>query len=456
MTKLFKGMGLVLAGAMTVSMFAGCSAASKEAPKTEKTSTTQEADTATDKPAEKVKLTLRAPYNEQGSQRGTIYKEVLDQFLAENPNIEVEFENIDAESNKTKVNVEIAGGITPDIFQASTWSTAEQYVKAGKLADITSYFEKDTEWKNSFVNGALKQIDGKNYTVPVEGFSELMYYNKDIFTKVGLEEPKTWDEFVNCVKVLKDNGYIPIALGDKQIWCGGFMFQMIMDNVAGTDTLYKALSGEMKFNNPDYVKAAQMWIDLVDMGAFNEGAAVAEEAEADAMFYQEKAGMFCTGNWSINRWTGADANEGFADRVGAFVLPLPEGGKGKPSYFGGYNASFVISSELTGAKLDAAVALLKYVQGPVYMERAMSELGQLSTVILPNMDSLSIPKPLVEAQNAIKDVPTSVNVYDGIMPQAVAGAWLDSIQKWLAGDKDIAAGLDAIDDANQKQLKASN
>lgn len=96
-----------------------------------------------------------------------------------------------------------------------------------------------------------------------------------------------------------------------------------------------------------------------------------------------------------------------------------------------------------------------YVMGPAYMEPYMLELGQLPPIVLTDVDTENLQKPLLEAQIAMNSVDSMVDVYDGIMPQSVAGAWTTSIQKWLSGDTDIAAGLDAIDLAVEKQLQAT-
>lgn len=53
------------------------------------------------------------------------------------------------------------------------------------------------------------QKDGQMYLMPNALYAEYFAYRKDIFGQYGLEVPKTWDEFLNVCKVLKDNGEIP-------------------------------------------------------------------------------------------------------------------------------------------------------------------------------------------------------------------------------------------------------
>ena len=58
--------------------------------------------------------------------------------------------------------------------------------------------------------------DGQMYLMPNALYAEYFAYRKDIFGQYGLEVPKTWDEFLNVCKVLKDNGEIPLIVGGKE------------------------------------------------------------------------------------------------------------------------------------------------------------------------------------------------------------------------------------------------
>jgi hypothetical protein len=44
------------------------------------------------------------------------------------------------------------------------------------------------------------------------------YYNKDIFSELGLEPPKTWEEFENVIVTLKDNGVTPFVTAGQDSW----------------------------------------------------------------------------------------------------------------------------------------------------------------------------------------------------------------------------------------------
>ncbi len=49
----------------------------------------------------------------------------------------------------------------------------------------------------------VKAEDGVNYCVPVSGFYEGMFVNKDLFDEYGLELPTDWDKFMRQLRHLQ-------------------------------------------------------------------------------------------------------------------------------------------------------------------------------------------------------------------------------------------------------------
>ena len=48
----------------------------------------------------------------------------------------------------------------------------------------------------------------------------VIFYNTEIFNKLNLEVPATWEELDAVCASLKDAGYVPFALGNKNKWPG--------------------------------------------------------------------------------------------------------------------------------------------------------------------------------------------------------------------------------------------
>ncbi len=93
----------------------------------------------------------------------------------------------------------------------------------------------DGDWIDQFAFD-MQQIDaatGNWDCVSISGVQVLWFYNADIFAEVGVEPPKTWDEFVTVCEKISAAGYQPLAIaGDFQsFWAEqmGWLAQVYAD-----------------------------------------------------------------------------------------------------------------------------------------------------------------------------------------------------------------------------------
>jgi len=81
---------------------------------------------------------------------------------------------------------------------ASGW--AVELVDAGLLADLSDFVANDPELKIDDVAPYFREfnqkIDGKTYLITIDGDFQMVYYRKDVLDELGLEPPKTWDEYL--------------------------------------------------------------------------------------------------------------------------------------------------------------------------------------------------------------------------------------------------------------------
>lgn len=137
------------------------------------------------------------------------------------------------EQYKTKIAAEMAANEVPDVF--NTWAAGflKPFVKAGKVYDLTGKLNSDKEWKDRYVPGVYTplEFDGKVYALPTTQTVVCLFYNKEIFDRYGLKEPKTFDELKNIINVLNENGITPFALGNKAPWVGAMFSELVVNRV---------------------------------------------------------------------------------------------------------------------------------------------------------------------------------------------------------------------------------
>ena len=124
--------------------------------------------------------------------------------------------SLDGETFKTKQTIELTSSNTPDIFYSWEGGRALEIIKAGFSADLSEYFKK-YGWDRSLnpASGALATFGGKQQFVPTETCASVVWHRKDLYEKLGLTVPKTWDELMANAAKAKAAGIAPFMLSNQ-------------------------------------------------------------------------------------------------------------------------------------------------------------------------------------------------------------------------------------------------
>lgn len=131
-------------------------------------------------------------------------QEAVNAFNAAHPKIHVTFEQIPSGSSGgyAKLQDAFKAGNGPDVFNVE-YPELPEFVASGQVADITDYMtakERDMYLPQAI---DLTTLGGKNWAVPYDLGVQVLYYRSDLFTKYGLEVPKTWAQFRSDAEKLK-------------------------------------------------------------------------------------------------------------------------------------------------------------------------------------------------------------------------------------------------------------
>jgi len=141
----------------------------------------------------KTKLTI---WHIQTATAADVIKASVKRFMEKNPQYDVEVVDQVNDSYKQKLAMAMSSNQTPDVFMQWGGSGLIDYVNSKKIADLTDFMNKDN-YKDKFIDAGINQssYNGKIYAVPVENVSVAgFFYNKDVFAKYGIQEPKTISE----------------------------------------------------------------------------------------------------------------------------------------------------------------------------------------------------------------------------------------------------------------------
>jgi len=244
-------------------------------------------------------------------------------FMEEYPNIIIEFQPIKNTEYMAQLSTAIESEtLDADIIALYPFGWGRPIYDGGALAELTA--DSIPELGN-LSQSSLKPWtteDGIIYGAPLYGNGHGVFYNKGIFDKYGLDEPKTWDEFTAVCDTLKENGETVIAQGSKDAWTIAFMvFSNIGANFfGGEESRLKVIDGEMKFTDEQFIKAFEAIDELTQY--YPEGYQSIDYVSMQQMFTTEQAAMFIGGSWEISTFK----NMGMEFELGWFPAPVENEG----------------------------------------------------------------------------------------------------------------------------------
>ena len=136
----------------------------------------------------------------EGASSGDALKEMIAIFEKENPGIKVDLQTIGYDDYFTQLQSKVVGGNAADVFELN-YENFVAYASQGALMDISSYLS-DTSGYNKTALSAFN-YQGTQYGVPNSFSNCVMFYNKDLFDKAGVDYPTndwTWDDVEKASK----------------------------------------------------------------------------------------------------------------------------------------------------------------------------------------------------------------------------------------------------------------
>jgi raffinose/stachyose/melibiose transport system substrate-binding protein len=289
----------------------------------------------------------------------SIWQDAADQYMADNPNVDIKITVLENEAFKTKLTTTMQSGKVPDIFQSWGGGTLVEQAQAGLVQDVS---EATSDWTGDLNDAAvgLYQVDGKQYGIPFNLGMVGVWYNTALFEKAGIDEPPaTWDDFLADVEKLKSAGITPLAVGAKDKWPAMFWWANLSLRIAGSDAMQQA-GEDGSFDSEGFVKAGEELQRLLDMQPFQEGflAAPWDGAGGEAATMGNgRAAMDLMGQWAPSTFA-ANAKDEKAPEVGWFPFPTVDGGAGSADEQFGGGDGFAFGKDAPPEAIDFAKFLV--------------------------------------------------------------------------------------------------
>lgn len=351
---------------------------------------------------------------------------------------------------KTQSKIALDSGVVPDMMVGHAGTDFQQYYDSGMLMDITGIVEEmkltDTISQSYF---DAYMVDGKYYGVPCGGLQpwQTLYVNRDIFDACGItEDPVHVEDLIQISATLRENGYAPLAIGNKDLWPAVILFgDYYAQQTDGRGICDDIMAGKETFTDSEVMrKALETIVAYGQNGVYMPGFATTDHNTAIQTFATGQAAMLYCGSW----WSGQAPVESLDFEIDCIRLPLIEG----LTDYGSVQASIDVAMLFTkDADEEAVKAFLEYMTREEWYVTYGTEQNAL-TVSAEANEKVDIAEVFLDDDLLRQlDKPAIYPYFDWMFPDAVTTAMKENFQKAISGDVTVdeaLANIQAVMDEN--------
>ncbi|MDI9233577.1 ABC transporter substrate-binding protein [Limnohabitans lacus] len=354
------------------------------------------------------------------NQRPDLQAKLFEQYNKANPGVKVEIETGGATSELQRQYLSTvlnAKDSAIDLFLIDIVNPA-QYASKGWIEPLDKYVGGAAALKNDYlpVYQNANVIGGKLYAMPSQGDAMFMYYRKDLLTKHGIAEPKTWDELSAAARKIMaaENAPNLQGLSIQGAPIEGAVCTFLLP-YWGQGKQFNDAAGKLTLDKAAAVKGLQSWLTMVDQGVIKKNVA---EVTTPITVNEFKAGQAVFAiNWgfAFDRFKD-DADSTVKGKVGVMPLPAMTGGK-SATCMGGWQWAM----NAYGKNKDAAGKLIQFLsskQASAFIAREGSILPVFQSVYSDAEVNKAVPwfkdalpvvlgaqsRPMVEDYGQVSDI----------------------------------------------------
>ena len=236
------------------------------------------------------------------------------------PNITVQRDTQSTDTLVSAFSAAAAAKSGPDL--ASQWAGSFVLTQAwaGAIAPISDLVPKAEldHWLNLYEN----QWDGKDWAASLYVIGSPMEYNKDLFTKAGLDPqnpPTTWPAFLAACDALSAKGITPLGFGNKEGSGGLYLSAALrLQTMNSLSDYANAALGQTSFLDPTQTTWLNRLQDLGTHNCFPPDVSSLSLDEGRANFDSGAAAM----TWGTDGNVKASSDKLGAASVGVMKMPV--------------------------------------------------------------------------------------------------------------------------------------
>lgn len=300
------------------------------------------------------------------------YAQLFADFNKLHPDVKIKYEAFEPQSYGTVLSTALAAGKGPDVIHVRAYGGLEQFSKAGYLMPLDpTAMPELANFDGTALASVSQRSDGRPYAVPFASQTLGVFYNTEIFQRLGLKVPTTWDEFIQVCKALKEKNVIPLANGMATAFMVEIFASVFTGSYLGSEFVQDILASRATFEDPRYVGALGKLLELRDY--LPPGFTGIDYPTMQQLFLSGRAAMFAGGSFEIANFRRQNPNI----KMDFIAPPAPAAGRDQlvsVFYDGGYAVNAKSSNQAD------AIKLVRYMSTKAFGDKFSALLGNISPI----------------------------------------------------------------------------
>jgi glucose/mannose transport system substrate-binding protein len=307
-------------------------------------------------------------------------------------------------------------GEPPDAFQANVGTDLLQWVlvdgedaRESKLLPLDGLVAGVGSWRKAIPSALLERLsyDGKIYGVPADLHrNNTLFYNKKVFARYGLGEPRTVEDLHAMGEKLRGSGVSLLAVGSREPWTVALLlFECLLVAREGPKFYQDYFAGRLEAADPRFIRTLEAGIGL--FAYVNPNHRELSWLQAVELVTRGEAAMTVMGDWARVSFIAAGLRLGqdygeipFPETAGTFLFSAD---------------AFALPVEAKNrAGVQRLLATIGSPEGQRAISRARGTLSARLDVPPPDTD------PVLMSSFALLQKKPPVMALSGLLPAAFA------------------------------------
>jgi multiple sugar transport system substrate-binding protein len=272
---------------------------------------------------------------------------IVDRFEAENPDLDVQVEQLTWQSGREKIVAAIAAGRPPDLCELGS-TFLPGLVADSTLLDLT---DRVADLRPTLLGWNVASYRGRAYAIPWMLGTRALYVNDDLLRRAGLDPakpPETWADLARAARMIAtrvpDTKGFGMNAGEREILIKKFM-PFAWGN--GGDILDSSLTKSV-VASPANIEALRFYLSLKPHSLLDR-----QEMHEEA-FAKGRLGIIISGPWLLRKLPEQAPDLHYS----VALMPKPALNHGTPASFAGAEVLGIFRNARRG---DEAMRLARFL-----------------------------------------------------------------------------------------------